>query len=383
MWSEKYRPKRVSEMIGNEESRGKLVGWLSEWRRGAKPMLLVGPPGTGKTTIANLVSVQFGYDVIGLNASDARSKAKIEQVLKPVLGNAGIFGSSLIFIDEVDGIHGRADFGGAGALAAILKNPAVPIILAANSDASDKMKAIKKGVTTVYFKKLPPRLLRAYLRGIVKREGADLGPGATINAINGSRGDIRSMMNVAQALATGFVPDMSKSEVSLDAVDGVTAFFAAEDRSAARRVLYSMGAGPREKIGAFYSSIVMAKLDPNTRSAMLQAVSDADMLYGRIMKTQQWRLLRYLDETLLRAYRKGSGIGYSKYNLPFPALNRIMWHGKNLQKVSGILADATHMSRSDAASICLPYVTSMVNGGTLDIGLEEPLKSALRKEAKP
>jgi len=48
----------------------------------------------------------------------------------------------MIFIDEVDGVHGRADYGGGEAIIKILKEPTVPIVLAANTDSSDKMKSI-------------------------------------------------------------------------------------------------------------------------------------------------------------------------------------------------------------------------------------------------
>ena len=136
MWSEKYRPQSISDMIGNEDSRAALIEWFAKWKKGTKPILLVGPPGIGKTTIANLASKQFGYDMIGLNASDVRSKSRINEILSPVLGNVSVLGSPMIFVDEVDGIHGRADFGGAEALIKILKEPTIPIVLAANSDIS-------------------------------------------------------------------------------------------------------------------------------------------------------------------------------------------------------------------------------------------------------
>ena len=380
MWSEKYRPSSIFDMIGNEESRASLVQYLAKWKRGTKPVLLVGPPGTGKTTVANLAALQFGYDLIDLNASDIRSKSKINQLLNPVLNNAGIYNSPMIFIDEVDGIHGRADFGGVGALVKILKNPAVPIILAANSDASDKMKQIKKAVTTLYFKQVPPRLLRVYLHGILRMEGVELTPGSMIRSIIGSDGDIRSMLNMAQSFSTGFVADAAKSAATISPEDGVNAFFEADTLDEARRALYSMGASPQEKINAFYSSVVNAKMRPETRSAILRAISDADILYGRIMKTQQWRLLRYLNETLLGMYGSKAQIKYSKYNISWRLLNRIMFRGKDLQRISGILAEATHMSQSAVAAICLPYVMSMIGRGSLNLDLDGSLISAIKKE---
>jgi len=211
MWSEKYRPQNISDMVGNEEPREAIIKWFAKWKKGTKPLLIIGPPGIGKTTIAYLLAKQFGYDMIGLNASDVRSKSRINEILTPVLGNVSVLGTPMIFVDEVDGIHGRGDYGGAAALVDILKKPNVPILLAANYDDSDKMKSIKKAVTTISFKKIPPRLLRVYLDNILKKENEKLSPGSLIKVIDKSRGDIRSMINLTQSLITGFNPQTASS----------------------------------------------------------------------------------------------------------------------------------------------------------------------------
>ncbi|MGI0068902.1 MAG: AAA family ATPase, partial [Nitrosopumilaceae archaeon] len=200
MWSEKYRPKNLLDMIGNEEAKESFVNWIGKWVKGTKPLLLVGQPGIGKTTMAILSAKQFNYDLISLNASDVRTKQRIHDVLNPVMGNTTVMGKPMIFVDEVDGIHGRSDYGGVEALVDILKEPTVPIVLAANSETSDKMKSIKKVTTAVKMRPLPPRLMRFYLEEILRREGSSLKIGSVIKLILDSRGDIRSMLNSAQAL---------------------------------------------------------------------------------------------------------------------------------------------------------------------------------------
>ena len=367
-------------MVGNEDSRSKIIEWFTKWKKGTKPLLLIGPPGIGKTTIAYLIAKQFGFDLIGLNASDVRSKSRINEILSPVLGNATILGSPMIFVDEVDGIHGRGDFGGAEALIQILKEPTVPIILAANSDVSDKMKSIKKVVKTISFKPIPPRLLRIYLENILKKEGSKLSPGSLIKVINSSQGDIRSMINLAQSLVTGFNPQTEKSFESINVEDGINAFFKANSVVEARGVLYSMQIDPRQKIDAFYSSIITSKLDSNTLAKYLEIISRADILYGKIMKTQNWRLLRYLNEILIELYNKDDRIRYTQYNLSWPLLNRIRWDGRKIQSFSLFMAKKLHFSTSSFSTICLPYVLFCIKNKKLDLGVDEAFGEIIEKE---
>ena len=380
MWSEKYRPQIISDMVGNEEARAAITEWFVKWKKGTKPLLLVGPPGIGKTTIAYLIAKQFGYDMIGLNASDVRSKSRINEILMPVLGNVSVLGTPMIFVDEVDGIHGRGDYGGASALVDILKEPTVPIVLAANSDDSDKMKSIKKVVKTIQFKKIPPRLLRVYLENILKKQSAKLSPGSLIKVIDKSKGDIRSMINLAQSLVTGFNPQTEQSFESVNVEDGVNAFFKANSIEEARSVLYSMQIDPREKINAFYSSIVTSELDVKTLAKYLEIISTADMLFGRIMKTQNWRLLRYLNDTLIKLYQNDDRIRYTKYNLSWPLLNRIRWDGAKIKSLSNVMARKLHLSSSSFVTLCLPYVLFCIKNKTLELELEETFGDIIEKE---
>jgi len=380
MWSEKHRPKNISDMVGNEESRSAIVEWFTKWKKGTKPLLLIGPPGIGKTTIAYLAAKQFEYDLIGLNASDVRSKSQINEILSPVLGNVTILGSPMIFVDEVDGIHGRGDYGGAEALIKILKEPTVPIVLAANTDDSDKMKSIKKVVKTVAFRPIPPRLLRVYLENILTKEASKLSPGSLIKVIDKSKGDIRSMINLAQSLVTGFNPQTEKSFESINVEDGVNAFFKANSMDEARGVLYSMQIEPRKKIDAFYSSIITSKLDSKSLAKHLEVISRADILYGKIMKTQNWRLLRYLNEILIELYQKDDRIRYTQYNLSWPLLNRIRWDGRKIKSLSLILAKNLHLSASAVSAICLPYVLLCIKNKKLQLDLEETFGDIIEKE---
>ncbi len=51
LWVEKYRPKRVAEVVGNKDSIKQFLSWMRSWEMGKpqkKAALLYGPAGWGR-----------------------------------------------------------------------------------------------------------------------------------------------------------------------------------------------------------------------------------------------------------------------------------------------------------------------------------------------
>ena len=111
-----------------------------------------------------------------------------------------------------------------------------------------------------------------------------------------------------------------------------------------------------KKSNAFYSSIITSNLDNSTLAKYLEVISNADILYGKIMKTQNWRLLRYLNDVLIKLYENDDRIRYAQYNLSWPLLNRIRWDGAKIKLSSSIMAKKLHTSSSTFATFYFPFI---------------------------
>jgi replication factor C large subunit len=402
MWSEVYRPMRVQQMIGNEGARLAVVKWLSGWVDGSRPLLLIGPPGIGKTTLVHTLSQQFNYDLIELNASDNRNKIGLQNRIMPIFHNAGLFGRKmLLFLDEVDGISGREDTGGIDSLITIMKEPTIPVIMAANTK-NTKIKDLAKICKVIELNSIPPRLLMIFLDHILKQENEKLSPDEKVSIVNNSKGDIRSMLNNAQSRCAGYNSTHSET-FEIDIAEAINGYFSNSELEEAKNFLsqadaayldprFGMSAEERRKdmINALFSSIVSSPIDLDGLADALDVLSKIDVIVGRIGQNRYWRLMKYLDVMIaygLFSSTRQKGIKYNQYSIIWPLMNSISVRAQYMKNVLSALSKQTHVTKSIFGSIYLPYLLQLLVDKKINLrefsdilNLDEKSQEALTKE---
>ena len=394
MWTEKYRPASLAMLVGNEEARQGFLKWLKAWKVGGKAALLVGSPGIGKTATVHGAAMELAYSIIELNASDIRTKDKLDKALGPSVYNQALIGKSLILLDEVDGIFGRADYGGMDFVMELMENTSVPLVMIANAQDNIKIEKIARKAETFRFRRIPPRLVQLYLRGILAKEGRQLDDKTMQSIIIQSKGDVRSAINDLQAAILGDLKIELKPperDTSATTSQSFQQLFDASNPAEALMALSSAEIDPRGKIETVFSSLVSSSLDAEHLANALDIVSQVDQLIGRIQKTQEWRQLRYFDVMLafgLFYAIKGRNVQFNDDAVPWDLKLRLWNEAKYFAQLGRTFGPLFGTSRRQFSAVFLPYfamiITATKDGDrTLErMGIDESVRKVVLKEGQ-
>jgi replication factor C large subunit len=378
-WTEKYRPRRVAEVVGNEEAKKQFEEWMRSWEKGnpsTKAALLVGPPGTGKTSLVLAYASEHGYDVVEVNASDERSSEKLKAIVGESARQTTLGGTRkrIILLDEVDGIAGREAAGGIATLASIIKSTRTPIVMVANDPWSPRLAPLRESALMIKFNKLRQREIVSHLKRILESEGVRIDEGIVAEIARRSEGDMRSAINDAQILvSTGGAAESLLATLGLrdrqkTSFEVLAEIFGSTSAASGRASVQGSDMEIEDIITWVYDNILNQIHNPQAIADVFKLLADADLHYSRVKRLQRWELLRYVAPLL------GAGPGVVKHmygekgvKFEFPSTIRFMQQTREqralIQSALTKIAAKTKMSRTKAASEMLPFLAEMLRKG--------------------
>ncbi|MFH0737830.1 MAG: AAA family ATPase, partial [Candidatus Micrarchaeota archaeon] len=310
----KYAPKRLDELIGNSDKIEHARAWMLQWISGKKrkPLLICGPPGTGKTGLAYALKQEYDLDLVEMNASELRNRSRVERILGQSALAGSLFGrTKLILIDDADVLAGRSDSGGGAAIKNFLSESPCPAIVTATDIWGKSFSAIRAECEILDFKRINRLSLKKHLERVAKMEGLEISPD-TIEAISQrAEGDMRAALNDLQSLGpTARVHDKDIFEI-------IRIIMKAESYAAVREAIN--GEIDYDLIKLWIDENIPAEYEKAEEiAAAYDSLSKADIFDGRIRKTN-WHLMRYSIDlatsgvalSKVCAYRK-----FTKYAFP-------------------------------------------------------------------
>src|SRR5690606_23252195 len=99
--AEKMRPTKLADVVGQEHlvSTGKIIREIIE-RKQPTSLILWGPPGSGKTTLARIIANETGAEFIELSAVTS-GKADVVKVIEHAKANRRLAQQTILFVDEI------------------------------------------------------------------------------------------------------------------------------------------------------------------------------------------------------------------------------------------------------------------------------------------
>ncbi|EIE90206.1 hypothetical protein RO3G_14917 [Rhizopus delemar RA 99-880] len=279
LWVDRYRPKTYSDLTGDQSLFREVLKWVKQWdycvfrklppqetqrdkamrqyedarqqntrrfrrfdpqetndpllRPEKKILLLSGPPGFGKTTVAHVMARMAGYNIIEINASDDRTGDVVKTKIKSALEMQAIIRDAnssetgertmtmnqkpnLVIIDEIDGVSSKSgnsdsfisqlvqlatvEIGGEQSKKSKQKQKPLlrPIICICNDVYAPALRPLRSIAQVMHFREVPMITVAKRLGEICENEGLETDLGTLRMLAETADGDLRSCINTLQ-----------------------------------------------------------------------------------------------------------------------------------------------------------------------------------------
>ncbi len=319
-WTEKYRPQKFEEIKGQAGAITKIKEFIN-YPKNKKALVLHGPPGIGKTTLAHVTAKETNSEIFELNASDLRNKIKLHEILKPAIEQQSLIKKNkIILVDEVDGIS-AVDRGGLTELISLIESASYPIIITANDIWKRNLSSLRKKSELVQLKEIDYNTIKNIMFDILRKEALFVDNNFITSMAIKSKGDLRAAINDLQTIARMKEPSLSaldERNKEVDIFNALKMIFKEKPTKELLAIFDSVNMS-LDEILLWLEENISAEYHGEELAKAYEALSRADIFKGRIYKQQYWRFLVYENIFLsygISASKQSIKTGFTNYKRP-------------------------------------------------------------------
>lgn len=402
-WTEKYRPKGLDGIVGNERAITQLRKWADTWTRAIpkkRAVILLGRPGTGKTSSAFALANDYGWAVIELNTSDARNATKIKNVatsgaVNETFDDHGRFvstrtgGRKLIILDEADNLYEKigsvqtsdddlSDKGGKKAIVDTVKITGQPIILIVNDYYSlikGSGEILKDLCTLIRFHNPYSSSIFNLLRKICVEEGITVNHKVLQTISDRCKGDIRSAINDLQSIS------LDKKQIDVQSLnvlgyrdrekiifDALREVFKTRDIQSIRESISHLDEDPNSVLLWINENLPVEYIDSNDLVKGYDALSRADIFLGRTNRRKNYALWSYACDIMNGGVAVAKTHSYHNESYSFPSWLRVIKDSKSTRDIRHVIvrkiSQSCHNSSDKSKDFLLNYFMHMFQNDT-------------------
>ncbi len=338
-WTEKYRPRKLSEIKGQNKAVEEIRKWIENVRSGRvrKALLIVGPPGSGKTSAAYAIANELGYDPVEVNASDLRDREHLRYIIESAHAISLVtLSRRLIILDEIDALPAEG-----GSLASLVKElitkEGIPVVMTANDPYERHLYEVRSLSEMVKFYRLRWPTVLSVLREICRKEGVSIPESILKQLARNSGGDLRAAINDLESLVKGsrdlikvMGSKFGKRDVEADVFKVLSAVLYGESCYSAYLTSMNTDVDP-DMLFRWIEENTPLVYTGKSLSKAYDYLSIADIVRSRIIRTNNWKLMTYYVQLMTFAVCAAKESKPKGARLRFPEIIRKLSRTKELR----------------------------------------------------
>lgn len=355
-WTDKYHPQKLVEVVGQKAVED-FEKWYNGWKIGGKAALIWGKTGSGKTAVVYAMAMEKNLELTEINASDARNAQSIEETVGHSTKQMSLFNrKKIILIDEVDGISGRSDRGGVGALIKIVKESKFPVVLTANDAYDPRLRTLRNYCELIKFGSVHLNSMTKRLEEICKKEGIECERVILKKISRETGGDLRSAIKDLELVARGKKKLEEKDlraigyrETKQNIFEVLKVIFKTRNIKNSIGIMRNVDKDPDEIFWWLEQNITTEYENPEEVARAFNYLSVADLFRSRTRVRQNWRFKKYMIDIMCGGVSVSKKEMYRKFS-PYRPPKRLALYGvtkiqrKEIKDICERMGEKLHVS---------------------------------------